>query len=335
MLEENKDLVLIVKESGLETIQAKNILENFTSLFEQAKEWEVKARGIVVTDANQVLEMLEARQARLALKEIRVNAEKIRKDLKEKSLREGKAIDGIANVIKALVVPIEEHLERQEKYAENIEIERKAKVEAERALELSKYVEDITLYNFKEMSSEVFESLLGTLKKAFENKQAEERAIEELRVKELKDKEIENIRIRKENEVLKKEKEETDAHIKIENEEREATFKIEKDASEKKLAKEREEAATKLKAETNAKLKLEEDARKKKAEEDSIAKQIADADKQAKLAPEKDKLIAYAESIRTIKAPVELSKAGLEIVKEVEEKLLAISQDIKIKIKNL
>jgi hypothetical protein len=36
-----------------------------------------------------------------------------------------------------------------------------------------------------------------------------------------------------------------------------------------------------------------------------------------------------------IKAPHDLSKAGLEIVKEVETKLLVISQEIKLKIKEL
>ena len=44
-------------------------------------------------------------------------------------------------------------------------------------------------------------------------------------------------------------------------------------------------------------------------------------------------MITYAEKIKTLEAPKELSQAGLEIVKKVEAKLLAISQEIKEDIK--
>lgn len=116
-------LLVIVKESGLEGAKAQVLLDNFSAYFQIACEWETKAKAIVVTDANQVAEMKMARVGRLFLREKRIAIEKTRKSLKEQALREGKAIDGIANILKALIVPIEKHLEKQEKYVEIKEAE--------------------------------------------------------------------------------------------------------------------------------------------------------------------------------------------------------------------
>ena len=120
-------LSIIVKENGLEKTKAQILLDNFSRYFQLAADWEKKAKTIVVTDANQIAEMQMARTGRLFLRQKRIVIEKIRKDLKEQSLREGKAIDGIANVLKALIIPIEEYLGRQEKF-----VEIKASEEAER-----------------------------------------------------------------------------------------------------------------------------------------------------------------------------------------------------------
>ena len=113
-------LAIIAKKSGLDKTQSQTLLDHFSELFESAQGWEAKAKKIVVTDESQTDLMKEARVARLALKEVRVQAENARKELKEKSLREGRAIDGIANVIKALIVPLEQHLAQQEQFAERL-----------------------------------------------------------------------------------------------------------------------------------------------------------------------------------------------------------------------
>ena len=131
-------LEIIVKESGLEQVKAQYILDKFKDSFDLAAKWEKQSKTIVVTNENQVAEMKMAKIGRLELKERRVDIENTRKKLKEKSLREGKAIDGIANVLKALIVPIEEYLERQEKY---VEIQEENKREAMR-LEIEKRMAD-------------------------------------------------------------------------------------------------------------------------------------------------------------------------------------------------
>lgn len=123
-------LQVIIKESQLDTTKAKYILENFQNYFEIAAEWEAKAKTLIVTSPFQTAEMEQAREGRLFLREKRLAIENSRKKLKEDALREGKAIDGIANVLKALIVPIEEYLDAQEHF---VEIENKKKEDAHRA----------------------------------------------------------------------------------------------------------------------------------------------------------------------------------------------------------
>jgi uncharacterized membrane protein YqiK len=122
-------LATIVSESGLDESKAEVLLANFSDYFKIAAEWERKAKALQVTDESQVAEMKMAREGRLFLKEKRVAVEKTRKALKEQSVREGKAIDGIANVLKALIVPIEEYLGEQEHF---VKLQEEARQEAMR-----------------------------------------------------------------------------------------------------------------------------------------------------------------------------------------------------------
>lgn len=130
-------LEVLVNESGLEKSKAQILLDNFSDYFEIADEWERKAKTIKVTDASQEADMKIARVGRLALREKRILLEKKRKELKEQSLREGKAIDGIANALKAVIVPIEEYLDRQERFVQIKEEEKKEllRLEAEKRIE--------------------------------------------------------------------------------------------------------------------------------------------------------------------------------------------------------
>lgn len=127
-MDSKNQLQILVRDSGLETTKSQYILEKFTSYFQIAAEWEVKAKALKVTDDTQYAEMQMARTGRLFLREKRITIEKTRKELKEQALREGKAIDGIANVLKGLIEPIESYLDEQEHFAEN-----KAKAAAEAA----------------------------------------------------------------------------------------------------------------------------------------------------------------------------------------------------------
>ena len=135
-IEENQ-LQVIVRESGLDKTKAQYILDKFVDYFKIASEWDLRAKTITVTSADQTAEMSLARVGRLFLREKRIAIEKSRKELKEQCLREGKAIDGISNVLKALISPIEDYLEKQERFVEIKEAEEREKIrlEVERKIE--------------------------------------------------------------------------------------------------------------------------------------------------------------------------------------------------------
>lgn len=140
------DLTTIVEQSGLELVERKSILEKFSDYENVAKEWETKAKAIVVTDVSQTTEMAMAKEARKKFSQLRIDVEKTRKQLKEQSLRKGQAIDAIAKFLTSLVLPIEEYLKNQECFIQIQEdkkaLELKLAEEKRLAEEEAKRIED-------------------------------------------------------------------------------------------------------------------------------------------------------------------------------------------------
>ena len=139
IIEPSKELAIKIKEFNLAPTDASFLLGKHEQDFKNVAIWAKKASKIIVTDESQTVIMQEARTGRLFLASIRNEVERNRKTLKEDSLRRGKAIDGVANFIKDLIIPTEEHLKRQEDFVElrekakndKIIAEAKAKEEAE------------------------------------------------------------------------------------------------------------------------------------------------------------------------------------------------------------
>jgi hypothetical protein len=124
MGEDTRDLAVVVDEYGLSTTKAREIIDNFSDVFELADRWEQQARQIVVSDENDTHLMAAARALRLEIRERRLAVENKRKELKEDALREGRAIDGVANILKGIMQPLEKYLDQQEHYAEIMEKQR-------------------------------------------------------------------------------------------------------------------------------------------------------------------------------------------------------------------
>jgi len=175
-------LELIIKESKLEKTKADYILEKFKDYFSIASEWEKKAKTIKVVNENQIADMKMARIGRLELRQKRIDVENSRKKLKEDCIREGKTIEGIANVLKGLIIPIEKYLDNQEHFIEN-----KQKAEAE----LKK------LEHIKEIEAEKIE-------------------MERLEAERLKKQRIENVKMKKEIEMREIARIEREQQIEIE-----------------------------------------------------------------------------------------------------------------------
>lgn len=304
--EEENQLQVIVKDSGLPQTKADYILEQFQDYFKIAAEWEVKAKGIIVTDESQKTEMEMARVGRLFLKEKRIAIEKSRKKMKEDVLREGKAIDGIANVLKALIVPIEEYLDKQEHFveikakeeAERLRIEEEKKAEEERIKQekitmlhnerksmMLPYLQwwdvDMATANFGEYSEEDFKAVVSGLKQK----------------KEEYDKKQEEIRLENEKLKIEKEKAELENRKKEEAAEKEREkLETEKKAIEEKAQQDRADAERRAKEE-------------KEKQDKILAEQKAQAEADKKAAEEKE---------RKLKEEAEQAKRELEKKKEVE-----------------
>jgi len=236
------ELTKIIEKEKIVPTQADILMATFNPILESMKEYELKSREIKVTDISQVEEMKKARQLRLEISRKRIDADKKRRELKEDYLRGGRAIQSVYNIIEALATPLEKDLETKEKFAENIEKQKRLQLGIDRANLLSPFVLDISVYNLVDMSEAGFQELLKSSEFIFnQKKEAEEKAERERIAQEKKDKE-ENERIRIENIRLKKEADEREAKEKIEREKREAKEKADKVERDKLLQIEKDRA---------------------------------------------------------------------------------------------
>lgn len=300
--QEVSELAVVASDNGLEQTKVEVLLANFGRAYGEAKALAAGATNLVVTEEGQTALMQEARSKRLALKNVRVEVENTRKTLKEQSLREGKAIDGMANIIKALIVPVEEHLEHQEKFAELKQAERKAARHAERIEKLSQYVPDVSLYSLDDMADETFDNLVASSKEAFEAQQAAQVKAEADRIEAAKAEAEEQERIRQENIKLKEEAANKEAEIAAERKKREDIERAEAD---------------RLAAE---------------------AARVAEADEAARkalLAPDKEKLLALASAIDALKLPSVASHDAGKLLDETRDFLARISKNLRNKAEEL
>lgn len=214
-------LVKMINESGLEQSQAAVLIEKFSDYQEIASEWKAKAEMLVVTREDQTKEMALAREGRLFLQKKRTAIESTRKELKERSLREGKAIDAIAKMLTALIEPIEKDLEGKEKFAERQAAARKEAVRQEREKRTGVYREFFPInVNLADYSEDEFVRMLAHAKEGYDKKVEQDRLAAE-----------ENERIRKENEELRIKAAEQQRIIDEQNREKQKKLEIEQKKS--------------------------------------------------------------------------------------------------------
>lgn len=352
-------LVEIEEVKALDAKVVSDLQQNFNPLFEAANKWKTKAEAIQVTSANQVEDMKKAREIRLELRDIRVMTDKTRKQLKEESLLKGKAIDGMANIIKYLIVPLEKHLEEQESFAEIQEQRRMDKLEADRKEALSKYVEDVEIYNVREMNELAFNELLDTQKRLFEVKKTEEEKMEKERI--MKEQEEVDRRYKtdkvnvlidlvesgaagdfkfdygvlidtpmgKFDDEFKKIQEAINSKIKEIKEENEALKKqqqekekqeeIARKKQEKEEKERRELEQKRLDAERKKREELESKIKAEKEAEEKAKQEKEKQEKEAKLAPDKDKLRKLASDLLAIDYPELKTEEAKKILGNVKE----------------
>jgi hypothetical protein len=320
-----------------------NIREGFQDAFNQAEQWREKALAIRVTSMADTEAMKEAREMRLALKSLRVDAEKKRKALKEDALVMGRAIDGVNNLLLAAIQPLERHLEEQEKFAERLAEQERQRRLTDRTEALQPYIEAGQMIPALDVMTDTqWDKYLADAKllhaakiEATKNAEAERIAREQAEA-------AERERLRIENERLRAEALAAEAKAKAE---REAAEKAQREAAEK-ARKEREALEAKAReAEVRAAnaaaaakalhdANLERLAAEKKAAE-AKAKAEAAAAKKAAAAPDKTKLLTIAASVRTIQFPTVSTPEANVVLADIEAKRESFAKWIEAQIATL
>lgn len=318
--------------TDLEPESAIAIRGAFGALFDQAAEWTRRAREIRVTSLDQKREMKLARESRLAVRDVRIEAEHARKRLKTDVVRRGKAIDGAANIIKDLLEPIEIYLLEQETFAARHEQARKDALRAAREEALRALGTDPVAYaNLGETDEETWAATLQTAKDAHAArieaaKEAEAVRVEAERIVAEKREaaRVAAAREKADRELAARAQAEENARLKAERvAEKEAADRA---ASEARLAREAvEEEARKARAEkarAEAELATER-ARveaERRAEEERQAAAAAER-RAAELAPDRDKLAAFALAIRALPRPELTTEAGREARAKLDDQV--------------
>lgn len=286
----NVEVLNLIEQNGIQVAPNRNIVDSFLNFFGEVRKWQTQAQALTITSIEQTSEMKIARQARLALKNIRVEVEHTRKRLKEDSLRTGQTIDAVAKILTNEIAPIEKHLEEQEKFAEIQEKKRKAQLRAARELALEPFTVDTQHYNLEDMPEDAFQSLLSSIAIAYQQQKAAQEEAEAQRIAQEKaeaeareEQRKENERLKAEAEAMRKEKEEAEKLARQERERLEAQAKAaEQEAQKERIAREKIERE-----------RAEKEAAEKVAQEKAEKARLK-AEKAERNRPDKEKLLAFA-----------------------------------------
>ena len=238
----------------------------------------------------------------MVVKSKRIEVEKKRKELKESSLSFGRAVDGEAKRITALLLPIETHLENEESIIEKekerlaLEAAQKRQVKLqERASKLKAYECTIDAVTLSMLPDDAFEKILANAKHDHEAKQQKQKEEAEAARKiviitEQQLKAIEKVKAEQEQERMLL------ATIARQQAENEARIKIEA----KKIEDERLARETRLAIE------------KEKKEQEAYNE---------RLKPDYEKLSDLANAIACISMPTVISVEAKEILIEVQSRI--------------
>lgn len=322
-------LVAIIEEQGITKSGMHPLIEAFGAPFTEAGEVLADYQAIKVQDELDLKTMAKAREARLILKKARTTIEANRKDLKADIVKQGRAIDSVARLVKEQIEPAEKYLETQEKYAELKAAERTARIRAERIEKLSKYVDDMAIFNLDEMTDERFEVVLASAKAQKEAEIAAEKKAEADRLAAEKAEREEQERIRLENEKLKAEAEKREKAEAAERKKREAEEAKRLEAERKERERIQAEADAKLATERAEREKLEAEKREREQAEKEAMEAKAAEEQALKTAGDVEKLKRFSaavEVIRREKMPVMEGRTNRAVVSSIDGKLEEIQK---------
>ncbi len=314
-------LIQIVEQSNIEPTKGAQMMELFVPYFKRMDEVERKIS--ILPAENPSKEDCEmAKAIRKALRDNRLEAERIKKQGKEAIIIEGRLFDNLYNIIDNSSKPLEKRCEAIEKWHEIEEAKRVEAVYQERKNLCDELEADTVFVNIRQMSDEQFAAYIDQIKAAKAAKaeadriEAERLAEHErqldhrmkLRLKTLAALDIDgglmNIREMPDEQFdtfVKSEQAKIAARAAAVKAAEDARIEATKVAEEQRIAREAaEKEAEKVRAELDAAKKAAELEAAKVAEEARIK---AESDRAALLAPDRDKLAFLITQIAGINIP--------------------------------
>jgi len=277
--------------------------DHFAPFEAQAKEWMEKAHRINVTNATQTELMAGAREARLALRGIRIAVGKKHEELKSEALRYSQMLDKIKRTMNGYIEPIEEHLQAQEDFRKVEEEKAKQKLFDERFKLLEPFLgEEAMKMALADLSEDVFQITLKGCKAQKEQREADEKAILAEQEKNRKAAEAEQKKIRDERDQLMKENEKVQAKLQKEKDERK-------------------------------RLEDEADVAKEKIEQEK--RDRINADRRSKRAPDRDKLEAFKNKLEELTFPDVKSDEANLVAKNTMGLIMKVVLYLALEIKKL
>lgn len=262
----------------------------------------IEARSIVVTEETQTQLMQQAHDLRMKLRTERVRIEKIKDEIKRPYLRKTQLIDGINRAINRMFKAEEEYLQQQEDFAKIKQQQRIAAIAETRRERLLAFNFTGEISGLGSISDANFDLILAGAKASFELHQAD-LARQEQEEKERLEREA---KLREENERFRLEKEEADRKAR----EAEAEIKKQKEEVEKK-------------------------ERDRIAAEEAEAKRIAEEATKAALAPDREKLLVFADAIAAVPLPVVVSDEARKAIEQFKSEREGLVNNIKATAENL
>lgn len=284
--------------------------------------------------------------ARMDVKGRRVEVEKTRKELKADALEYGRAVDAEAKRITALLVPIEEHLEGEERRIDEEKARLKREAEEREAAQVQARMDELARYgaaypiaDVAKATEEQFQTLLTMAREAHEEEQA--RLVEAARLQaeqeaaERRAREEEAARLAAERAELARLRAEHEAREKELREARERIEAEKRAMEEARLRAEQEQArAARLEQEREAAAKRAVQAERERVERES--RQRTEAEEQAKaeaarqeaVRPDREKLRTYAAALLAVPTPELATDEGKAALAEVSKRLLGLATQL-------
>ena len=279
--------------------------------------------SVTVADPEDKVGMKMANTIRLSVRQVRLDAEKTfdakRAEVQSQMLSyktEDQLWLKAKQTMQILTKEIEDAARWKEETAKRFEAEQRELKTQQRILKVSQYAPEVDRSEFENMNDETFIIFLAGIEKAYNDRIEAERKADQERIEREKAEAEERERIRIENERLKaeaeaKERQLAEERAKLRAEQEAARIAAEKAAAEK----------SKLEAEIMAKQEAEERAKR----------EAAAAERKAKNAPDKTKLLELAAQIDGFNLPELKSEEAKAILANVKGLLVKVSGFIREK----